>query len=480
MPEKKRKTGNKSNPKKVGKQEVKQEVLHTEEIKQKYSDIERNIKRRLIEWLLHVNIWDEKHVSRGLSLTKDFNIRELEEEENPRFHFNLANIKEGTSRTLINSLKSSLFDEIDRNVEEDEVKKKYKEGISKFIDDQMRKNIAYLYEDENLIYRKFALQYHPLIKEGKEGVEKYNAIVQVWKLLNEKFWERAFVVTKDVNGKEWISFSDLCRKYIFTLFYNANTVWKEWWKSISQVFHDWDFPFIIDRSPADLEDYIEVVQYLITRDKHNPFGKRSEEWNKERSKKTAQYADILWALTNNQLWIDKLVDPEVYNPWLSEDFDDEPDFEWDYTTTNLEKIWWGQLSNIVETYNIYEKKWETPFRVWKRKKSLSSCVEKIIEWKRINDVIWFRISMEDASKDHFKDIEKISSEWVKYFVTSLERHPEKYVNVKNWESIEIKSITVDNKNVLKVWEMNQILETLNGILPDKVSKREKQKSSQSH
>lgn len=474
MPERKRKWSNKS----VSKKEVsKKEVLHTEEIKQKYSNLERNIKRRLIEWLLHVNIWDEWYISRGLSFTKDFEIRELEEYENPKFHFNLANIKEWTSKTLINSLKNSLFDEIDRNIEEEDIKKAYKNGIRKFIEMHMKKNIQYLVDKKNLTYRKFITQYHHLIKKWKDGIEKYNAYAQIGKLMNEKFWERAFSVQKDADGKEEIVFSELCRKYMFTLFYNANTVWKEWWKSISQVFHDGDFPFITDKTPADLEDYVEVVQYLITRDKHNPFWKRSEEWNKEWSKKTAQYADILWALTNNQLGIHKLVDNETYNPWLSEDFEDEPDFEWDYTTTNLEKIWGWQLTNIVESYNMHEKKWENPFRVWRRKKSLSSCVEKIIEWKKINDAIGFRISMEDASKDHFTDIEKIASEWIKYFVTSLENHPDKYVNAKDWEKIEIRSITIDNKNVLKIWEMNQILEDLNGILPGKVAKREKQKSS---
>jgi hypothetical protein len=38
--------------------------------------------------------------------------------------------------------------------------------------------------------------------------------------------------------------------------------------------------------------------------------------------------------------------------------------------------------------------------------------------------------MEDASKDHFTDIEKIASEWIKYFVTSLENDPDQYVNAK--------------------------------------------------
>ncbi|MBQ7616675.1 hypothetical protein IJS64_01465 [bacterium] len=62
-------------------------------------------------------------------------------------------------------MKNSLFDEIDRNIEEEDIKKAYKNGIRKFIEMHMKKNIQYLVDKKNLTYRKFITQYHHLIKK---------------------------------------------------------------------------------------------------------------------------------------------------------------------------------------------------------------------------------------------------------------------------------------------------------------------------
>jgi HD superfamily phosphohydrolase YqeK len=62
-------------------------------------------------------------------------------------------------------LKNSLFDEIDRNIEEEDIKKAYKKGIRKIIEMHMKKNIQYLVDKKNLTYRKFITQYHHLIKK---------------------------------------------------------------------------------------------------------------------------------------------------------------------------------------------------------------------------------------------------------------------------------------------------------------------------
>lgn len=54
-------------------------------------------------------------------------------------------------------------------------------------------------------------------------------------------------------------------------------------------------------------------------------------------------------------------------------------------------------------------------------------MEKIIEGKKLNDVIGFRISMKDANTDHFEEIKQISKQRIKEFTTSLEAYPEKYL-----------------------------------------------------
>ena len=61
------------------------EILHTEEIKKKYSSVEREIKRNVSEILLLNNMGWNESASRGPSITKDFQIRELSPKENSKF-----------------------------------------------------------------------------------------------------------------------------------------------------------------------------------------------------------------------------------------------------------------------------------------------------------------------------------------------------------------------------------------------------------
>lgn len=180
-----------------------QESLHTEQVKRKYSKLEREIKRKLTECFL----WDHfsekaflwKDVSsagefkedpacRGLSFTKDFEIRILGKDENNKHIMNLANIKEDTTRKTRKIFEAEIIDLIERSVdaEDEAIKAKYINGVKNFIANNQQRTINYL--RDNKTYLTFISQYHFLQKsEKKEERIKFNVISQVGKLMNEKF-----------------------------------------------------------------------------------------------------------------------------------------------------------------------------------------------------------------------------------------------------------------------------------------------------
>lgn len=175
--------------KKMGKATTRNEntLLHTEEIKKKYTEVERDIKRKLTELLLLDSCGDDSYVCRGLSIDKYFGIRELTDLENNKFTMNLASIKDGTLENTEKAIKAELFDIIERKVDDKEVASAYKERILSFFENKLRRpRMEYL--KKHPTYQAFILQYHDLYKsQKKEGVAKFNVIVQTSKILYEKF-----------------------------------------------------------------------------------------------------------------------------------------------------------------------------------------------------------------------------------------------------------------------------------------------------
>ena len=464
-----------------------QESLHTEEVKRKYSKLEREIKRKLTECFLWDHLWEESFswkevvsteelkeddTCRGLSFTKDFEIRILGKDENNKHIMNVANIKEDTTRKTRKIFEAEIIDLIERNVdaEDEAIKAKYINGVKNFIANNQQRTINYL--RNNKTYLAFISQYHFLQKsEKKEERIKFNVISQVGKLMNEKFWEKAFVKSRSEEGKESIELSELCRDYLYVLFCNANAVRKDWGRNLGQVFHDSDYIFITNNEKRSIKKYLEALQYLVSRDKHNPYGKRDKEWIKEWAKKTTQYTDVLWALTNSQLQLEHI---SYFTPqeefWKKKD----PSFEWDYPTQQIARIGGWIFNNTVKTHNKFERKENTPFEFSQRNKSLASCVEKIIEGKKLNDVIGFRISMKDANTDHFEEIKQISKQRIKEFTTSLEAYPEKYL--KDWD-LKIKNIVIDNKGVLSKDQVQNFISELKTLEVGEIKEREKPEPS---
>ena len=289
--------------------------------------------------------------------------------------------------------------------------------------------------------------------------------------MNEKFWEKAFVKSVTENGKETIEFSHLCRDYLYVLFYNANAVRKDWGRNLWQVFHDSDYSFITTNEKKDIRKYLKALQYLISRDKHNPYGKRDKEWIKEWAKKTSQYADVLRALTNNQLQLENI---NYFSPqeefWKKKD----PWFAWDYSTQQIARIGGWFFNNTIKTHNKFERKGLPPFEFSQRNKSLASCVEKVIEGKKLNDIIGFRISMKGVNTDHFEEIKQIGKQWIKEFATSLEAYPEKYL--KDW-NLKIKNIVIDNKGVLSKHHVQNFISELKSLEVGEIQEREKPEPS---
>lgn len=221
---------------------------HTNELKKKYTTLERTIKGRLTELLLIDGIGRDSDSCRGLSITPDFKIRELEKEENSKFISNASTIKNPLLHTSETKIKEELFDLIERQVDEQDVVDAYKEGIQNFFADLQKKRRLYLKAHPK--FAQFLVQGH---KEYKRGVDigRYNVRAQLGKLLYQKFGEDAFetVETEEQTDKglkktEILRFSPKSVDYLYTLFYNAGLVRNERGKSINQVFHDGDYPFI--------------------------------------------------------------------------------------------------------------------------------------------------------------------------------------------------------------------------------------------
>ena len=436
---------------------------HTNELKKKYTTLERTIKGRLTELLLIDGIGRDSDSCRGLSITPDFKIRELEKEENSKFISNASTIKNPLLHTSEKKIKEELFDLIERQVDEPDVVDAYKEGIQNFFADLQKKRRSYLKEHPK--FAQFLVQGH---KEYKREVDigRYNVRAQLGKLLYQKFGDEAFetVETEEQTDKglektEILRFSPKSVDYLYTLFYNAGLVRNERGKSINQVFHDGDYPFIAQDIKVSWEEYIDVIAYLVERDKPNPHGKSGKQWSEEWAKKTSQFCDIIRALSNDQLGIHK-----------SEYFQSEnPKFEWDTTTQNLFDKGGDFLKSEV---NIQNRGYNTDFKLSQRKKSLASCAEKIIEWKRINDSMGFRVSSSALDNQYYQHILEISKNWLLHLTASLENEPQKYVNP--WETISIKKVIIDNKWVLQKEDMESFKNALKDIAH--VENREKPKT----
>lgn len=436
---------------------------HTNELKKKYTTLERTIKGRLTELLLIDGIGRDSDSCRGLSITPDFKIRELEKEENSKFISNASTIKNPLLHTSEKKIKEELFDLIERQVDEPDVVDAYKEGIQNFFADLQKKRRSYLKEHPK--FAQFLVQGH---KEYKREVDigRYNVRAQLGKLLYQKFGDEAFETVeaeeqtdKGLKKTEILRFSPKSVDYLYTLFYNAGLVRNERGKSINQVFHDGDYPFIAQDIKVSWEEYIDVVAYLVERDKPNPHGKSGKQWSEEWAKKTSQFCDIIRALSNDQLGIHK-----------SEYFQSEnPKFEWDTTTQNLFNKGGDFLKSEV---NIQNRGYNTDFKLSQRKKSLASCAEKIIEWKRINDSMGFRVSSSALDNQYYQHILEISKNWLLHLTASLENEPQKYVNP--WETISIKKVIIDNKWVLQKEDMESFKNALKDIAH--VENREKPKT----
>ena len=436
---------------------------HTNELKKKYTTLERTIKGRLTELLLIDGIGRDSDSCRGLSITPDFKIRELEKEENSKFISNASTIKNPLLHTSETKIKEELFDLIERQVDEQDVVDAYKEWIQDFFTNLQNKRRSYLKAHPK--FAQFLVQGH---KEYKRGVDigRYNVRAQLGKLLYQKFGEEAFetVETEEQTDKglkktEILRFSPKSVDYLYTLFYNAGLVRNERGKSINQVFHDGDYPFIAQDIKVSWEEYIDVIAYLVERDKPNPHGKSGKQWSEEWAKKTSQFCDIIRALSNDQLGIHK-----------SEYFQSEnPKFEWDLTTQKLFNIGGEFLKNEV---NIQNRLYNTDFSLSQRKKSLASCAEKIIEGKRINDSMGFRVSSSALDNEYYQHILGVSKNRLLHLTTSLEKEPQKYVNPG--ETISIKKVSIDNKWVLKKEDMENFKNALSSIVH--IENREKPKT----
>ena len=188
-------------------------------------------------------------------------------------------------------------------------------------------------------------------------------------------------------------------------------------------------------------------------------------------KKTSQYADVLRALTNNQLQLENI---NYFSPqeefWKKKD----PWFARDYSTQQIGRIGGWIFNNTIKTHNKFERKGLPPFEFSQRNKSLASCVEKVIEGKKLNDIIGFRISMKGVNTDHFEEIKQIGKQWIKEFATSLEAYPEKYL--KDW-NLKIKNIVIDNKGVLSKDQVQNFISELKSLEVGEIQEREKPEPS---
>jgi len=425
------------------------QVLHTQEIKKKYSWVERDIKRCLTELLLLSDIWHKDNICRWLSITKDFKIRELSAEENSKYLSNPSNIKSFTLKNTVDGIKGYLVSLIKSKVLEDDIAERYIEWIEEFFWKFYTK-----FQNELIENYEQSKNYRKYLKQCKKinNVKKQNVKFEVARILFDKFWDDAFEekISHKKAKESLVVLSKKSLDYLYVLFCNANEVRDSRWKNLDQVFHDGDFSFITSNVKWTETDYINVLIYLLDKSKINYYWKRGMKWQKEWSRKTSQYADVLRALTNDQLGISKM------NLW-----EQNPDFQRDDTTKKLYMIWWWLLENIVVTRN-QDVPWKK-MQLNRRLKSLPSCVEKIIEGKKINDTIGFRLSTLWISDQNFDEIKAIMKIRFKMFKASLTEFPEKYV--EKWQTIKIKSVTIDNKWVLEPEQLDDMVSELSKIIP---------------
>lgn len=430
-------------------------VLHTEKEKKQYGKLEKEIKCTLNELLLLSRIhlaWEA--TSRGLSITKDFGIRELTKEENDKYLANPANIKRATLEYNEKLVKAKLFDLLERNIKDEAVQQKYKEGITTFFSDYLSTTRA-KYIKNHLLYKKFLIKYHQEHKKNSNAmpIEKFNVIAKLGNILQERLGSEAFDIV-DKNGQETIELSQKSLKYIASIFYNVNAVWKQWWGDLNQVFHDGDFPFIEAGEIKTFDAYVDVFCYLLSHKKHNPSWKRWDEWDQEWTRKTWQYADMLWACTDPALEFhtDEFLSRESF------------EFQWSDATKKMFEKAFRLLKTEVKTYN---QKTGNNFIVTARLKSLSSCLEKIIEGKKLNDVIGFRVSIEDANTGHFNDIKEISenrlARW-RVNMTWEASSNDKWLDAV-WKNFMIQNVTFDNKSVLDEQQIEKLQDSISALLP---------------
>ena len=121
---------------------------------------------------------------RGLSITPDFKIRELEKEENSKFISNASTIKNPLLHATEDRIQDEIFDLIERQVDEQELIEAYKEGIQNFFAELQKKRRSYLKVHPK--FAQFLVQGHKDYKNGI-NVETFNVRTQVGKLLYQKF-----------------------------------------------------------------------------------------------------------------------------------------------------------------------------------------------------------------------------------------------------------------------------------------------------
>ncbi len=222
-------------------------------------------------------------------------------EENDKYLANPANIKRAHVEYDEKLVKNQLFDVLERNIADEVILMKYKEWINHFFEEYLRKpNLHYL--KTHFLYKQFLRKYHKEHRddEDKLPIEKFNVIAKIAKILQERLWNEAFDVL-DSNGEETVTISPKSLRYIASIFFNVNAVWKERWGDLNQVFHDGDFPFIASGEIKSFDSYVDVLCYLLSHKKHNPFGKWWIDGDAERTKKTWQYSDMVWACTDPSL-----------------------------------------------------------------------------------------------------------------------------------------------------------------------------------
>lgn len=422
--------------------------LHTEREKKLYGDVEREIKRtltgdlmlsRMFEWIDPSTGNVTEPFSRWLSITQHFDIRELAPEENDRHKANPTSVKSDYLTTTQRSNKLRLFDLIDKKVKDEMVAAKFKEGIHAFYEEDINQ-YRRPYLSANPMYKKFVWQYCKQYIKKEISIEKLNAVSKLWELI--WFYFKDEWLTQDEQGNIVVSQKVLV--YIANLLLKAVWVWKDWGGNMSQIFHDGDFPFVLKWEVKNFESYVDVLVYLLSHDKINDHGKRGKEWIEEWTRKTGQFADVLWACTNPVFWLSE--------PHALKNLQEE--FQWGPEVQRVYDLAREKFNTEVKLYN--QKSWNN-FASLSRLKTLPSCVEKTIESKPINDIIWLRVSIENTNTSHFKSIMEIATNWASRMVADLDN--------MYGDDIEIERVELDNKWVITKEQLQEAKKTFSEILP---------------